>query len=112
MPTGDEVLANDSVPIDEAPRKLIVDGQELDPDDLTFGEQRELRRLVRELAEDPNIMPAEAALMDFLPALVTVFKRRDDQNFGLEQALQLRFDQVVQPDERPTPASDPDGNET
>jgi hypothetical protein len=86
---------------------LIIDGDEYDlgQNDLTFREQRDLRKLVRELTEDPELDPGDASLMDFLPALVTVIKRRVDPNFDVNTALDLKWEEVLR--ERPADPTPP-----
>jgi len=88
------------------PQGLFIDGDryDLDGNDLSFKEQRELRKLVRELTGDPEINPADAPMMDFLPALVTIIKRRDDPTFEVDTALELKWDDVIRDlPEDPTP---------
>jgi hypothetical protein len=91
----------------EKEQYLVIDGAEYDlgTDSLTFGEQRKLRRYVRELAGDPDLDLTEAALMDFLPALVTVIKQRNTgTGFTLEMADELKWDDVIREREAdPTP---------
>lgn len=87
-----------------------IDGQDVSLTSLTFREQRQLRRLVRDLSDDADVMPAEAPLMDFLPALVAVVRARTDDRSPdelLEEALELNFGDVIPDDqgERPTKRS-------
>jgi hypothetical protein len=84
---------------------LLIDGEEYDlsTDDLTFGEQRKLRTFVRQLADDDDLDITEAAMMDFLPALVTVIKQRTDPDFTPADAERLRFGDVLR-DVDPTPS--------
>lgn len=96
----------------ETTEVLVIDGEEYDlgQDDLTFGEQRALRKLVRDLAEDPDLNPVEATLADFLPALVTVIKQRTDASYTVEDALGLKYEDVIQ--ERPQKAAKPAAKKT
>lgn len=70
--------------------RIAVDGKEYSLDDLTFREQRELRKTVRELVDDPQADIDEAAMMDVLPAVALVLKRRDDPKYSIDQALELK----------------------
>jgi hypothetical protein len=94
---------------DATEQVLLIDGEEYDlsSNDLTFGEQRDLRTLVRELTGDPKVDFTEAPLMDALPALVTVLKRRAQPDYPVEQALALKWDEVLQ--ERPVDPTPPAG---
>lgn len=85
-------------PESPAAKRIVVDGDPVDLDDLNFREQRELRKVIR----DELIGDAEAhvdlddlPLVDFLPAVVYVFKRRTDENYTLEQALELKTSDVL-----------------
>lgn len=84
---------------------LVIDGEEYDlgQDDLTFGEQRKLRTLVRQLAEDAELNPIEATLADFLPALVTIIKQRTNPEYTVDDALELKYEDVIK--ERPRKAA-------
>jgi hypothetical protein len=88
------------------PLTIEIDGKEYSADDLTFGEQREFRAMVRELSEDPTITLGEAQLMDFLPALVWVIVKRDKPDFSIEDALEQKYADVFKPEtgKRPTKA--------
>lgn len=70
-------------------------------DELTFREQREVRGLIRELTGDGGMEVVEAANMDFIPAIVTVVRRRGDANYSLDQALEEHAEIV-----EPTPPTD------
>lgn len=89
--------------------EIVVDGEVLDSDALSFREQREVRALVRnELIGDPDADLDDMALVDFLPALIYVYKKRDDPSYTLDQALDLRMSDVMRPVEkgkRPTRAA-------
>jgi len=80
---------------------IYLEGTGYDLDDLTFREQRELRARYRELMEDPNADPGDAANCDLLPILVFMVRRRDDPAFTLDQALDLKIEDIV------TPPADP-----
>jgi hypothetical protein len=82
-------------PADQAEQAIVIDGDTYTLDDLTFREQHALRSAVRELSGDPEMTVGEAPLMDFLPALAYVIKRRAEPAYTVEQALDLRTDQVL-----------------
>lgn len=75
---------------------IVVDGQEVTIDDLTFKEQRQVRTLIRELNDDATLETDDATLMDLLPALVTVIKQRSDAGYSMDQALEMRPTDVLQ----------------
>jgi hypothetical protein len=87
----------------EREQVLVIDGEEYDlgTDSLTFGEQRKVRRYVRELAEDPDLDLGDAALMDVLPAIVTVIKQRTDASFTPDQADAMRLEDVLRDKQEP-----------
>jgi len=87
-------------PQDQAEEVLVIDGEEYEFGDatFTFREIREVRKLVRALLDDDEILnPFEAPLTEVLPALVTVIKRREDPEYSLETALDLRYEEVLRP---------------
>ena len=87
-------------------RQIIIDGQSYTADDLTFREQRELRTQIRELLGDPAANVDDAAVMDFIPALVYVIKRRTDPKYTIDQALDLNFGEVFRTPDPPTAADE------
>ena len=71
----------------------------IDLDDLTFREQIELRKLVRELVgEDDMEDPPVSAV---IPVAYYILKRRTDAEFTLDQALDMKWEDVRK---RPTKA--------
>lgn len=89
-------------------RQIIIDGKPYTADDLTFREQRELRTQVRALLGDPAADLDDAAVMDFIPAIVYVVKRRDDPEFTMDQALDMEFGDVLrEPDPTKSRAKKP-----
>ena len=76
---------------------IHIEGKGYSPDDLTFREQREMRKLYRDLIEDSQADIAEAANMDFVPILVYLVRRRDEPEYTLEQALDLRITDLLAP---------------
>lgn len=71
----------------------------IDLDDLTFREQLELRKLVRDLVgEDEAFDPPMTAV---IPVAYYILKRRDDDAFTLDQALDMKWGDVRK---RPTKA--------
>ncbi len=75
---------------------LRINGKVYDPSDMTFREQREMRRIVRdELFPDEVDLDFEAlTLADLLPALAVVLRKRDDPEFTLDQALDLKMKDI------------------
>lgn len=77
---------------------ILVDGEVIDLDDFTFRENREIQRLIREeILEDPDALVDFDALSlnDFLPAAITVFKRRSNPDYSLESAMDLKIKDVL-----------------
>ncbi len=95
------------MPDENTDELLHVDGQTFDPEDLTYGEKREVRRLVRcELWDDAmgDFDWEEVGENDVLPATIAVFMRRTDPDYTLEAALALKprdVYAVVPPTSRP-----------
>lgn len=86
----------------QEPEGLWVDGERYTVSDLTFKEQRELRQIVRDVTGDPEHgMFGEDC--DFIPAFVTVIKRRENPAFKVEDADQLKDTDLEKP-ARPTKA--------
>jgi hypothetical protein len=72
-----------------------VDGERHTLDDLTFSELREYRAHVRELAGDEDLNPMFADPMDRYPVMYWLFKRRTDDAYTLEQALDLKMGDLL-----------------
>lgn len=77
---------------------ITINGKRYTDDELTFKEQRELRTLVRQLVEDDKANLAEQDMMDVLPALVCVIVKRDNPDFTMDEALDMKIGDVLQPD--------------
>lgn len=85
---------------------IVVDGEVIDPDDMTFKEQRRMRDVIRGLVGDPNLDLNDVDLMDFLPAVVFVVKQRTNAKYELDDALDLKPADVLQErKKRPTKAA-------
>jgi hypothetical protein len=86
---------------------LIVDGVEIDMDDFSFKEQREVRRLLHEhvaLEWDRDKPWDEQLFHDIFPAVIAVYKQRDDPAYTVDQALELKpRDVIVSREVAPTP---------
>ena len=76
---------------------IFIEGAAYTPDDLTFREQREMRDIYRNMMGDPAADLANAANMDFLPVLAYLVRRRDDPEYTLERALDLKIADLVTP---------------
>lgn len=75
---------------------LHIDGHTFDLDDLTYGERRQIKAIARTQIYDESV-DGEFSDMnedDLMPAIILVFMRRHDPAYTLEQAQQLRPDQV------------------
>lgn len=70
---------------------FLINGQLHSVEDLTFREQRELRKLVRELAEDPEANLDDMAVMDVVPAFVYVVMKRDDPKLKIDDVLDMKL---------------------
>ncbi len=89
---------------DEAPMEqyIEVDGVEVDMEDFSFREQREVRRLVYEeiaLERDREKPWEEQMFNDIYPAVICVYKQRSDKAYTLDQALDVKARDVIK--ERP-----------
>ena len=84
---------------------IYIDGTGYDIDDLTFREQREFRNLFRDLVEDPNADPGQGAGCDIMPVLAYIVRRRDDPEYTLERALDLKVADLLKPDPPTKPAA-------
>lgn len=81
-----------------AEEEIVVNGTVVDLDDFTFREQRELKRVIREeiLGEpDADVDEDSLAMAEFMPAAVYVYMRRDNPEFTLDQALDLKYKDIV-----------------
>lgn len=89
----------------ETEQDIVVDGEPVELDDLSFKEQRELRDVIRGLTGNADVDLDDVDVMDFLPAVVFVFKKRDDPSYTLDQALELKSKDVLKDKpKRPTRA--------
>ncbi len=78
--------------------EVVVDGTVVDLDDFTFREQRELKRVIRDdilQDSDLEIDLDNLSMADFMPAAVYVFMKRDKPDFTLDEALDLKFRDIV-----------------
>lgn len=75
---------------------LRINGKVYDPSDMTFREQREMRRIVKEeLMPDEVEIDFEAlTLSDLIPAMAVVLVRRDNPEYTLDEALDLKLKDV------------------
>lgn len=85
---------------------IAVDGEKFTMDDLSFRERREVRRLTREIAEDPDIELEDALVDDLLVAFVTVCKQRTNPDFTTDDAMDLK-PADLEVDETPDPPTRP-----
>lgn len=89
---------------DEDPELLHVDGKTFDTDDLTYGERRDIRRLIKnELWDEDTDGPfdwEEVTADDIMAVTILVLMRRENPQFTLEDALACKPARVLAP---PTP---------
>lgn len=83
---------------------LVIDGQAYTAEDLTFREQREMRRVLKaDLMDDPEADVADANISDFYLAMIYVIKRRANDALTLDDVLDMKLADVLK--ERPTQAA-------
>lgn len=78
-----------------------IDGRVWTPDELTFREKREIRAQANAIA----LPGEEAGEIELVCAMVTVVKRRTDPAYTIEQALDLKAEDLEPPAD--VPAGDP-----
>ena len=90
---------------------LYYEGQIIDPDDFDYEETIEIRRLVRvEIWDEATHGRFDWRFVDefmLYPAMLTVFKQREDSSFTLDQALKLKLTELTDepPPTKPKPRS-------
>jgi hypothetical protein len=89
---------------------FMINGVMYGPDDLTFREQREMRKVIRELAEDPQADLENMSLTDVVPAFVFMVLKRDNPDLELDEVLDMKLTDFVahdepEPKKRPTRAA-------
>lgn len=67
---------------------LLINGKVYNPDTLTFREQREMKRILREDMFDGDL-PEDIGMADTTPAMVLVLVHRDNPKYTLDEALDL-----------------------
>jgi hypothetical protein len=85
---------------------LHVGDLSFDPEDLTFGEKREVRRIVRAELWDADVMGefdwAEVPDEEVVAATIAVWMRRENPQYTLDEALALKPKDVIGEDVPPT----------
>src|SRR4051812_10925945 len=76
-------------------QEIVVDGEVVDFEQRSWGEQLEVRKVARGIAGGPDASVGELAMAEFVPALVVVVKRRTEPEYSLEQALALKPSDVL-----------------
>lgn len=79
---------------------LIIDGQEYNADDLTFREQRDMRKTLRHLMDDSTGDIEDASGADFYAALIYTVKKRENPELDIEEVLDWRLSDFLK--DRPT----------
>jgi hypothetical protein len=64
-------------------------------DQLTFGEQLEVRRIARDLSGEKQGDWSDFDLLDLAPALITVVNQRTDDKFTVEDAKKLNWEKAT-----------------
>lgn len=83
---------------------LRINGKVYDSEDMTFREEREVRQIVREHLLPKDMTEDDLTIGDILPAVVYVLHRRDNPDFTLDEALDLKpRDVAVEEAEEPRP---------
>jgi len=82
----------------ELEQYIEIDGVEVDMEDFTFREQREVRRLVYEevtLERDRDKPWEQQMFSDIYPAILCVYMRRAKPSASLDEALDLKARDVI-----------------
>lgn len=92
---------------DDAPEVMHVNGQAFSSDDLTYGEEREVKRIIRLDLWDEDVdgeFPGWAQVPDsyYHVAAILVFMRRDKPDATLDDALACKRSQVFKDEDPPT----------
>lgn len=74
---------------------LLICGQVYDPEDMTFREERHVRDTIKELTGEDHIIEDDLHLGDLFVATAYVLRRRDDPEFTIDQALDLKRSEIV-----------------
>lgn len=78
---------------------IRVEGHEFDPEDLTFGEAKEVKRAIRtefwDEAADGPFDWEEVGENEIIPATILVFMRRHDPHYTVAQALACKSRDVA-----------------
>lgn len=80
---------------------FVINGVRYAPGDLTFREQREVRRLIRELAENPEADIDDMSLADVVPPFVFVVLKRDNPDITLDDVLDMKLSDFMADESEP-----------
>ena len=88
---------------DDDVQLLHVNGETFDPDDLTYGEMREVRTIVRSIwdTDEGDFDWEEVSANDVMLATVVVFVRRSQPEYSIDEAMNLKPRDVYKEDEPP-----------
>ena len=78
-------------------QELVIDGTVTTVDDLTFREQRDMRRTIRDTLEDPEASLEDAPIHEFYLALIYTVRKRDNPDLTLDEALDWKLKDFLQP---------------
>lgn len=84
---------------DEKAQSIWLDGKPYTVDDLSYREQREMRQLACSLVESGSI--EDATEPEITPAMVCVIRRRDEPEYTLDQALDVKPRDLEEPESPP-----------
>lgn len=84
---------------DPEPELIYVEEYSFDLEDLTYGERREIKRIAKTEIFDEAVDESWTDMNedDIMPAIITVLMRRHDPKYTLQQALELRPEQITTP---------------
>ena len=69
---------------------LRICGKVYDSNDLTFREEAEVRKIVRRELVSDGVKEEDLTLGEILPVVALVLRRRDDPDFTLDDAMELK----------------------
>lgn len=91
---------------DEQEGGIWIDGEQYFDEDLTYREQHEVRRIVREWNSDVEDFELDdAAPVDLIPAIYCVIKRRSEPGFTSDMALDIKPSDHQKPKAQPNRAA-------
>lgn len=77
--------------------RIHVEGETYELNDLSFKERKEVRRLARVAADDPDAELEDLEMDYLIVAFITVCKNRTDPAFDIEDAMEMKLTDVAVP---------------